>query len=266
MSVYITPLLLRETVAFSFFKAHLLYRHLKCPFSSIAMDKLVRGLTLIGIPDYLEKFNEYGIDTWEKFLLATEADLKSLRIPSDKQKLIGRTIALAELSNSVAGDSGRREKRKYHRRPKPDENAPRIPPTAYVVFSNEFREQSVEDQSAFSEIAKAVGKAWQTLSPQERLRREDQARIARDKYRSDMETYKKTGQYREYREYLERFRAEEDQRQDEQSKSIASLKNDNNREREDRLKTYESGFNQNQFSAVGSILKELVSTCSGRCG
>ena len=224
------------------------------------MDRLMRGLTLIGIPDYFERFNEYGINTWEKLLLATEADLKTLRIPSDKQKIILRTISLAELSDSVVGDCNRREKRKYHRRPKPDDNAPRIPPTAYVVFSIEFREQSVKDQSAFSEIAKAVGKAWQNLPQQERLRREDQARVARDKYRNDMETYKKTRQYREYREYLERFRAEEDQRQDEQSKCIASLRSNDDKEKGDRLKTYEAGFSRNQLSTAGGILKDLVST------
>src|SRR5882757_7763872 len=37
-------------------------------------------------------------------------------------------------------------KRKYRRHPKPDENAPERPPSAYVIFSNKVREE-VKDQN-----------------------------------------------------------------------------------------------------------------------
>merc|ERR1711939_1067025 len=59
-------------------------------------------------------------------------------------------------------------KRKYRRHPKPDENAPERPPSAYVIFSNKMREDLKGRNLSFTEIAKLVGENWQNLTPGEK--------------------------------------------------------------------------------------------------
>ena len=69
-----------------------------------------------------------------------------------------------------------------------------------------------------------MGKRWQALTPKERQRREDEARVVREQYRADVIAYKKTDEYRQYREYMERFNAEEANRKDGENKAAASLR------------------------------------------
>ena len=45
--------------------------------------QLMHGLTLIRFPEYFDRFTEYGINTWEKLLLASGEDLKAIFIPWD---------------------------------------------------------------------------------------------------------------------------------------------------------------------------------------
>lgn len=97
-------------------------------------------------------------------------------------------------------------KRKYRRHPKPDENAPGRPPSAYVLFSNKMRDDLKSQNLTFTEIAKLVGENWQSLSPSERDVFERKANAAKDKYRRDMAEYKKTPQYRKYSQYLHEFK------------------------------------------------------------
>ncbi|KAG9875662.1 HMG-box, partial [Aureobasidium melanogenum] len=58
-----------------------------------------------------------------------------------------------------------RSKRKYRRHPKADEHAPERPPSAYVIFSNQIRDQLKGKDLSFTEIAKLVGERWQELGP-----------------------------------------------------------------------------------------------------
>jgi len=97
-------------------------------------------------------------------------------------------------------------KRKYRRHPKPDENAPERPPSAYVLFSNKMRDELKGRNLTFTEIAKLVGENWQSLSPPEKEPFERQALNAKEKYNSDMAEYKKTPEYRRYTQYLQDFK------------------------------------------------------------
>ncbi|KAK3328957.1 hypothetical protein B0H66DRAFT_571680 [Apodospora peruviana] len=98
-------------------------------------------------------------------------------------------------------------KRKYRRHPKPDENAPERPPSAYVLFSNKMREDLKGRNLSFTEIAKLVGENWQSLSPQEKEPFESQAQSLKDTYQSDLAEYKKTPEYKKYMAYLHDFKA-----------------------------------------------------------
>ncbi|KAB5511441.1 high mobility group box domain-containing protein, partial [Coniochaeta sp. 2T2.1] len=97
-------------------------------------------------------------------------------------------------------------KRKYRRHPKPDENAPERPPSAYVLFSNKMRDDLKGRNLTLTKIAKLVGEHWQGLSVAEKEPFESQAQAAKDKYNNQLTKYKKTPAYERYQEYLEEFK------------------------------------------------------------
>lgn len=98
-------------------------------------------------------------------------------------------------------------KRKYRRHPKPDENAPERPPSAYVIFSNKIREEIKGENLSFTVIAKLVGDRWQKLDPTEKEPYEAQAAAAKERYNIQLSAYKKTDAYKEYAQYLTEFKA-----------------------------------------------------------
>lgn len=59
---------------------------------------------------------------------------------------------------------------------------------------------------SFTEIAKRVGENWQALSPTEKEPFESQAAAAKERYNTEMTTYKQTESYREYLRYLTDFK------------------------------------------------------------
>jgi hypothetical protein len=115
-----------------------------------------------------------------------------------------------------ARDSGsgiQRPKRKYRRHPKPDENAPERPPSAYVIFMNRVREEHKGRNLSFTEIAKFAGQYWQNLSPSEMRAYRKQAFTAKERYNHELAEYKKMDSYREYAQYLAEFKARESNQQ-----------------------------------------------------
>lgn len=184
---------------------------------------LRRGLELIGLPGYYEHFVTNGFDSWETFLLITDQDLSRLHIPPNHCRLIRRMISVYEIPREhdrfVLGSnddenpgsdvdhpdhSPPRQKRRYRRRPKPDPNAPIKPLTAYVAFMVECQESMGKDMS-FSAKTKAIGRAWQNVPKEERVRRETLARDENTRYQASIEEYERTEEYRAYMEYLETF-------------------------------------------------------------
>ncbi|KAF9773710.1 hypothetical protein IL306_008406 [Fusarium sp. DS 682] len=103
-------------------------------------------------------------------------------------------------------------KRKYRRHPKPDENAPERPPSAYVLFSNKMREDLKSQNLTFTEIAKLVGENWQNLNASEKEAYESQANADKEKYHRDLMEYKKTPDYRKYMQYLHEFKEKQAKR------------------------------------------------------
>jgi hypothetical protein len=60
---------------------------------------------------------------------------------------------------------------------------------------------------SFTDIAKLVGEKWKVLDPDHKETYELEASIAKEKYNSEMQEYKKTESYREYIQYLSDFRS-----------------------------------------------------------
>jgi len=190
----------------------------------------------LGISQYLNAFLEQGFDTWETILDITESDFDALDVKLGHRRKLQRKIAnarglasdaaLASPRNTPSDDRHGEEprvgyskpeskegsgphgaKRKYRRHPKPDENAPERPPSAYVIFSNKMREELKGRNLSFTEIAKLVGENWQNLSPKEKEPHEQQAFTAKERYNIELAAYKATESYIEYSQYLTEFKA-----------------------------------------------------------
>ncbi|EHK40887.1 uncharacterized protein TrAtP1_004259 [Trichoderma atroviride] len=186
----------------------------------------------LGIAQYLDTFVEQGFDTWDTILDIQESDLDALGVKLGHRRRLQRRIAnargidpsisLSTLKAAIEegkhdgtykkrepghnGDGSSGPKRKYRRHPKPDENAPERPMSAYVLFSNRLRESLKGDRSlTFTEIAKLVGEHWQNLSLPEREVYEGQARQSKERYYREMAVYKETPEYRKYMKYLDEF-------------------------------------------------------------
>ncbi|KAK1843326.1 hmg box protein [Colletotrichum chrysophilum] len=188
----------------------------------------------LGISQYLDIFLEQGFDTWDTILDITESDLDALGVKLGHRRKLQRRIAnsrghapdVSLVSPTRASveepktetqrpDQPRPEnkegpiqaKRKYRRHPKPDENAPERPPSAYVLFSNKMRDELKGRNLTFTEIAKLVGEHWQNLTPAEKEPYETSALKAKEKYNHDLAEYKKTPEFRKYTAYLADFKA-----------------------------------------------------------
>ncbi|KAM0721903.1 hypothetical protein Q7P37_002828 [Cladosporium fusiforme] len=115
-----------------------------------------------------------------------------------------------QVSNSGVNGSSRvttGSKRKYRRHPKPDENAPDRPPSAYVLFSNQVREHLKGRELSFTEIAKTVGERWQVLPPDEKATYESRSQAMKDHFYAQLAEYKKSQDFVDYQKYLAEFKA-----------------------------------------------------------
>ncbi|OAQ70593.2 high mobility group, superfamily [Pochonia chlamydosporia 170] len=197
-------------------------------------QELERVFADLGLAQYLDAFIDQGFDAWDTILDIQESDLDALGVKLGHRRKLQRRIANARgiapsvsLSSSakqsldeskqdgLRRDSARTDgssetngvtKRKYRRHPKPDENAPERPPSAYVLFSNKMREDLKSQNLTFTEIAKLVGENWQSLQPAEKDIYESQANAAKEKYHRELAEYKKTSEYRKYAQYLHDFK------------------------------------------------------------
>ncbi|POR32654.1 High mobility group protein 20A [Tolypocladium paradoxum] len=187
----------------------------------------------LGLTQYLDAFVDQGFDAWDTILDIQESDLDALGVKLGHRRKLQRRIANARgIAPSVSlaslkpaaeeskpetlrressrtegnGESNGVTKRKYRRHPKPDENAPERPPSAYVLFSNKMREDLKTQNLTFTEIAKLVGENWQSLAPAEKETYESQANAAKEKYHRDLAEYKKAPEYRRYAQYLHDFK------------------------------------------------------------
>ncbi|KAI1103347.1 hypothetical protein F4804DRAFT_342595 [Jackrogersella minutella] len=197
------------------------------------MNSLEPILGELGIPQYFDAFIDQGFDSWETILDITESDLDALGVKLGHRRKLQRRIAnyrgvapevslvsptrtsiedarldsnRTEPSKSDKPDGAGVAKRKYRRHPKPDENSPERPPSAYVLFSNKMREDLKGQNLTFTEIAKLVGENWQNLTRDEKEPFERRAHEAKERYNRELAEYKNTVEYKKYCDYLQEFR------------------------------------------------------------
>ncbi|ELR02114.1 hypothetical protein GMDG_05273 [Pseudogymnoascus destructans 20631-21] len=207
----------------------------------------------LGLTQYLDSFLDQGFDTWDTILDITEPDFDVLGVKLGHRRKLQRKIAATrgishaqalaspkrgtasledKQSDDTKGATPRSDgkdgnastqpsgKRKYRRHPKPDENAPERPPSAYVIFSNKMREDLKGRPLSFTEIAKLVGENWQNLAPSEKELYEQQAFAAKEKYTVELAEYRRTESYRTYSEYLIEFKAKQLQLQESNQEAL----------------------------------------------
>jgi hypothetical protein len=207
------------------------------------MDEFEAILTELGISHYFNEFIEQGFDSWDKIVDITELDFDALDVKLGHRRKLQRKIAnstgrspnraLAPHTRNTPNDARLTEeqrainvgkhtgtsngpqglKRRYRWHPKPDENAPERPPSAYVLFLNRVRDELKGRNLSFTEIAKLVGENWRSLLPGEKESYVRQARYAKEKYTAELSEHKKTSQYREYSQYLVEFKARQSAKQ-----------------------------------------------------
>ncbi|GAB7332971.1 hypothetical protein MBLNU13_g04670t1 [Cladosporium sp. NU13] len=200
------------------------------------------ALERLGLSQYHDGLVQEAFDSWDVLADITEEDLDALGVKLGHRRVLQRAIAdyrkdkaqttslvdptvervaaVPKLERSPhiiasSGDSGPNvssrattgNKRKYRRHPKPDENAPDRPPSAYVLFSNQVREHLKGKDLSFTEIAKTVGERWQVLAPDDKATYESRSQAMKDRYYAQLAEYKKTQDYANYQSYLEDFKA-----------------------------------------------------------
>ncbi|KAK5272166.1 hypothetical protein LTR96_001796 [Exophiala xenobiotica] len=201
------------------------------------MTELAPHLERLGLEQYLDIFLSEGFDTWDTLTDIQESDFDALNVKLGHRRKLQRAIAdyrgipyervigspaqeatpetskAPERSATPTGPTERglgpapEGKRKYRRHPKPDENAPERPPSAYVIFSNRVREEVKDQNLSFTQIAKLVGDKWQKLDPTSKEPFEAQANAAKERYNIQLSTYRKTDAYKEYMQYLADFKS-----------------------------------------------------------
>lgn len=198
-----------------------------------SMPDLQAILDRLGLGQYFEALTAHGFYNWETVLDITEADFVSLGFKLGHRRILQREIATfrgipsvepLELNDpsslstsSLEGISlhspapPHREKRRYRRHPRPDPNAPKRPKTAYVNFADQLRTDPEIRSLSFVDIAKEVGRRWQTLSADKKRVWESHAARAMQEYEAQMDDYKRTESWRKYQSYLSDFKARQSQ-------------------------------------------------------
>jgi hypothetical protein len=78
--------------------------------------------------------------------------------------------ALSAETEEVKGD-GKAKKEKVKRAPKPkDPNAPKRPPSAYLIYQNAMREElkAAHPEFSYKEILKEISARWAKIAPEEK--------------------------------------------------------------------------------------------------
>ncbi|KAJ1506609.1 hypothetical protein HMI54_004920 [Coelomomyces lativittatus] len=98
-------------------------------------------------------------------------------------------------------------KRPYRRHPKPDPKEPLKPFSAYMMFSNEVRQELRNQKLSFSNLAKVVGDRWKSMSSAEKKAREEHAARLKEDYQLKLMEYRQTSEFQHYLNYLHDFEA-----------------------------------------------------------
>lgn len=198
------------------------------------MADLELTLSWLDMSQYLDRFLQAGFDSWETVLEITEEDLEVLDVDLGHRRKLQREIAntrrlandpafVTPLYPSLHGQGGHdmgrsltfgrddthtagQGKRSYRHHPKPDPNAPQRPYSAYVLFSNNMREEHKSQGLSFTEMSRRVGERWQSLDPEEKESWKQKAALPWENYKTELAEYQQSDDYKKHAQYLADFK------------------------------------------------------------
>lgn len=152
-------------------------------------------------------------------------------------------------------------KRRYKRHPKPDDNAPPRPPSAYVLFANMVREEEKSKNLSFTQLARLVGEKWKSLGSSEKEDIEAHAADVKKQYTADVTVYKKSLEYHLYQTYLTEFK--ERATRDEKPEKLEPPRKTNRRQTEasrppyeDRSRAHSEANSNSQYTPYPTVHSE----------
>jgi hypothetical protein len=107
--------------------------------------------------------------------------------PGRKRKTADTAADPEADADGEAGDGKRRRRKKKER----DPDLPKRPPSAYLFYQNDVR-QEMKEQNSFTphhELLGIIAKQWATLSPEKRKPYEDKQKAAKGTWESEMGLY-----------------------------------------------------------------------------
>ena len=172
--------------------------------------------TLRGSKSVAAKLNRAGHPSHEPLDDAVSTEQESIQSPTSPPASMLNTAQVpgrlpiynSDISPSVASGttSSVPQKRRYKRHPRPDENAPQRPPSAYVMYANRVREEQRDANLNFTQLARLVGDRWKVISASEKEAIEAEAAEAKRQYTMAVERYKKSPEFKQYQGYLAEFK------------------------------------------------------------
>lgn len=203
-------------------------------------------LSLLGLPQYLDRFVQAGFDSWETVMEITEDDLEVLNVELGHRRKLQREIANSRelalhhyqthdpfpfsarsMEENVIDSKWQNNpsdqaavvqgKRGYVHHPKPDPSAPERPPSAYVLFSKMVRQELKSHHLSFTDMSRQVGERWQRLTPEEKHSWKQKAAIPREEYKINFAKYQRSENHRSYLRYLSDFRSAQAMRRGDES-------------------------------------------------
>ncbi|XP_037355025.1 high mobility group protein B4 [Talpa occidentalis] len=141
--------------------------------------------------NYRNKFKEQQPNTYLDFKDFSRKCSEKWRSISKHEK--AKYEALAKLDKAryqeeMMNYTGKRKKRR-----KRDPQAPRRPPSSFLLFCQDHYAQLKRDNPSWSvvQVAKASGKMWSTTTDTDKRPYEQRAALLRTKYQEDLEDYRK---------------------------------------------------------------------------
>lgn len=237
------------------------------------MSDLANSLRQLSLGQYYDCFAEHGFEDWESLQCVTEEDFDLLGVKLGHRRILQREIAReqtlygdhlrssqSQSENEAWGRadsskdyslSSNRVKRRYRRHPKPDENAPRRPYSAYAMFSNKVREDLKDQNLSFVELARNAGERWKKLSPADKEPWISSASKAKRTYDTQLAKYRQTEEYSIYSAYLADFRSKHSKQETEDDQTSGQEPAN-----QDRLKQDQPSQSQPSTDPAGIIPQE----------
>ncbi|KAM6219371.1 high mobility group protein B4 [Rhynchocyon petersi] len=141
--------------------------------------------------NYRNKFKEQQPNTYLGFKEFSRKCSEKWRSISKHEK--AKYEALAKLDKARYQEEMMNYVGKRKRRRKQDPQAPRRPPSSFILFCKEHYAQLKRENPSWSvvQVAKATGTMWSTKTDVEKQPYEEKAALLRAKYHEELEAYRK---------------------------------------------------------------------------